>query len=119
MEEEKDKVEDHPMFMTDLHIAKKLLHIYKSANSRDIEFDLSFATVRREMKRKCCYYTGIEMNEKDHDPNQRTFDRVDNEKGYVDGNVVACTQSINFSKANLTIPDTMLIVKAYKKLKLI
>ena len=43
----------------------------------------------------------------------RSFDRVDNDKGYVIGNVVACTIDINGKKNNLTLDE---IVCLYKKL---
>ena len=35
----------------------------------------------------------------------RSFDRIDSAKGYVEGNVVACTVDINGKKSNLSLEE--------------
>ena len=97
--------------ISDLEVAKKLVNIHSSAQSRNLEFNLTFEYVKKLLEYTTCYYTGQSFTE--DGPNQRTFDRVDNEKGYVVGNVVACTSDINGKKNNLTIED---IVCLYNKL---
>ncbi len=105
--------------VTDLKVAKKLVAIATSAFDRGIEFDLSFASCKKVMTRKTCYFTGVKLTNTHLDPNQCTFDRVDNNKGYIDGNVVACSQEFNSRKGNITVEDVQLMMKAFKKLKII
>ena len=97
--------------ISDLEVARKLVNIHSSAQSRNLEFNLTFEYVKKLLEYNTCYYTNIPFTE--DGPNQRTFDRVDNEKGYIVGNVVACTSDINGKKNNLTIED---IICLYKKL---
>jgi hypothetical protein len=89
--------------ITDLETAKKMLKIWQSAVDRKLEFDLSFETVKRLLAYKKCYYTGRDFEEEGIFA--RSFDRIDSSKGYVDGNVVACTVDINGKKSNLTIEE--------------
>jgi hypothetical protein len=89
--------------ITDLETAKKMLKIWQSAVDRKLEFDLSFETVKRLLAYKKCYYTGRDFEEEG--VFARSFDRIDSNKGYVDGNVVACTVDINGKKSNLTIEE--------------
>lgn len=98
--------------VTDLDVAKKLLHLAQSAKDRNLEFTLSFKTVKRLLTVKRCYYTNVEFEESG--PLARTIDRVDTLKGYIEGNVVACTSSINGKKVNLTLEE---IENLYKKVK--
>jgi hypothetical protein len=87
--------------MKDLTIAKKMISIKHSAGSRGISFDMTFRKVKQLMTRKTCYYTGVTFGGE----NIRSFDRVDNDKGYIDSNVVACTTHINSLKGHLTRKD--------------
>ena len=105
--------------VTDLEVAKKLIQIEQSASSRGFKFDLSLRTVRRLMNTEKCFFTGVVMNNIENDPNQRTFDRINNRKGYVEGNMVACTKEFNNKKANLTINDIVLLYKGLQKKKLL
>jgi len=52
---------------------------------------------------KTCYYTGKAFTE--DGPHARSFDRVDSDKGYIEGNVVACTIEINGKKSNLSFDE--------------
>jgi len=103
----------------DITVARKLVSICNSAASRDLDFNLTFRTVKRLLTQEKCYFTGEEFVEDLNVDNSRTFDRLDNNKGYVEGNVVACTRRINESKGNLTIQDLKDIMKGLKKKKLI
>ena len=95
--------------VTDLTVSKKLIHLAQSAKDRDLDFNLSFKTVKRLLTVKRCYYTNIEFEE--IGPNSRTIDRVNTLQGYIEGNVVACTNAINGKKVNLTLEEIQLLYK--------
>ena len=84
----------------DLMVANKLHQLKNSATVRNKEFNLTFADVKKLVKRKTCYYTGLKF-----DPNlndyQLTIDRVDSNIGYVKGNVVACLSAVNAAKEHM------------------
>lgn len=86
--------------LPDIEVAKKMINLQQSATSRNIEFDLTFETVKHLMTRTNCYYTGVKFE--DEGKISFSVDRVDSQKGYVEGNVVACTVDINSKKSNLT-----------------
>jgi hypothetical protein len=99
----------------DIEVAKKLVNIHSSAQSRNLEFDLSFEYVRKLLEYTTCFYTNVPFTE--DGPHSRSFDRVDNDKGYVIGNVVACTTDINGKKNNLTIDEITCLYKKLSHLK--
>lgn len=86
--------------LPDIEVAKKMINLQQSATSRNIEFDLTFETVKHLMTRTNCYYTGVKFE--DEGKLAFSVDRVDSKNGYVEGNVVACTVDINSKKSNLT-----------------
>lgn len=102
---------DNKPTISDVEVAKKLVNIHSSAQSRNLEFNLTFEYVKKLLEYTTCYYTNVTFTE--DGPNARSFDRVDNDKGYIIGNVVACTVDINGKKNNLSIDE---IVCLYKKL---
>lgn len=108
---EQPKKEIIKPIISDVEVAKKLVNIHSSAQSRNLEFNLTFECVKKLLEYNTCYYTNVVFTE--DGPNARSFDRVDNDKGYVVGNVVACTVDINGKKNNLSIDE---IVCLYKKL---
>ena len=108
---EQPKKEIIKPYISDVEVAKKLVNIHSSAQSRNLEFNLTFEYVKKLLEYNTCYYTNVQFTE--DGTNARSFDRVDNDKGYVIGNVVACTIDINGKKNNLTIDE---IVCLYKKL---
>lgn len=89
-------------------VLSKRLQILKSANSRGLEFNLTDANVRKLLSTKECYYTGVAFNEGDDPLNIRTFERVDDTKGYVQGNVVVVTLRANRIKNLLVEQDNEL-----------
>jgi hypothetical protein len=91
----------------DIEVAKKMINLQQSATSRNIEFDLSFETVKSLLLRTNCYYTGLKFE--DEGKFSFSVDRVDSKKGYIEGNVVACTIDINSKKSNLTIEEINLL----------
>ena len=93
--------------ISDIEIASKLLNLRNSASTRNIEFDLTFNKVKQIMNTKRCYFTGVKLiqGNKDNlnDYNVLSFDRIDNSIGYIDSNVVACSQGFNKIKGNLSV----------------
>lgn len=116
--------------VSDNAVATKYVQLRKNAQRRGLEFDLRLADVRRLLSRKTCFYTGevlcdesVEEGAATH-PNKRTFDRVDNTKGYVRGNVVACSHRVNQfkscvleNKESVTFMGLSALLKLAKKLK--
>lgn len=97
----------------DIEVAKKMINLQQSATSRNIEFDLSFETVKSLLLRTNCYYTGLKFE--DEGKFSFSVDRVDSKKGYIEGNVVACTIDINSKKSNLTTEEiNQLYIKIQK-----
>jgi hypothetical protein len=101
--------------VSDFDVAKKLVSIKSSADSRGIEFDLSLRKVRHLLNAKKCYISGVTLNRIQGDDNQLTFDRLDNSKGYTDDNVVACSLRMNRVKDSLTIGDITMLYKSIVK----
>jgi hypothetical protein len=101
------------MLIDDLYVARKLISLEESAVRRRLRFSVSFTKLKRELKRKRCYYTGIEIDY-NKPTNHISIDRIDNDKGYTDDNIVGCANSVNGFKANLTIEE---IGKLYNKIK--
>lgn len=89
-------------------VLSKRLYILKSANSRGLDFNLTDANIRKLLNTKVCYYTGVTFNENNDPLNIRTFERVDDTKGYVQGNVVVVTLRANRIKNLLVEQDNEL-----------
>jgi hypothetical protein len=98
-------------YRKDLIIAKKLVSLSISAKARGIEFDLSLQSLRNIHRARKCFYTGTVFINKSNHPLSRTIDRVDNSKGYVVGNVVACTKIFNNKKGSLTKNDIRILMR--------
>ena len=105
--------------VTDRVVAMKFCQIWKSATDRGLEFNLSLVEVRRILNTKKCFFSGVELVNKEGHDSQLTFERVDNSKGYISGNVVACSKKMNSRKANLSIEDIVMFYNGFKKKKLI
>ena len=96
---------------TDEQIARRYIALKQSAQARGFDFNLSLTSVKNLLSSSKCYYTGNRLNYvKDH-PNQLTVDRLDNTKGYVKGNVVACSKWFNVKKGDLTPYEIKLLYK--------
>ena len=101
--------------VSDLDVAKKMVGIKTSADNRGLEFNLSIKRVRQLLNTKKCFISGAQLNRIHQDPNQLTFDRLDNTKGYTDDNVVACSLRMNRLKDSLTIDDITMLYMAIRK----
>ena len=102
--------------LSDLEVAKKMLKIYQSAVDRKLEFDLSFDTVRSLLEEPVCYYTGKGFEETGNFA--RSFDRINSDLGYIEGNVVACTVDINSKKSNLSYEEIEILYRVLSKTKI-
>ncbi len=89
----------------DLMVANRFRYKYKNAKDRGIEFSLSFRSMKNLLEAKKCYYTGITLTFPDNSEDRSlkatdlTIDRIDSSKGYVSGNVVACSNAFNQLKS--------------------
>lgn len=82
----------------DIKLAHKYINKLHSCKSRNIEFDLPFQSYKNLMRSKKCYYSGVALisgEASKHGDNVLTIDRIDNNKGYIKGNVVACSSLMN------------------------
>ena len=84
----------------DTSVALKYLNLQESAERRGIEFSLSIQSIINLKKAKRCFYTGMALTDIN-----RSVDRIDNEKGYIKGNVVACDKAFNMLKGGLTLEE--------------
>jgi hypothetical protein len=105
--------------VTDLEVAKKLVQIEKSATDRGFRFNLTLKTIRILLNTKKCFFTGVVLNDIVQHDCQRTFDRIDNNLGYIEGNVVVCSRKLNMKKGNLSILEIKQLYLGLKKKKLI
>ena len=64
--------------ISDVEVAKKLVNIHSSAQSRSLEFNLTFEYVKKLLEYNTCYYTNVIFTEEGG--SARSFDRVDNDK---------------------------------------
>lgn len=87
-----------------------------SADKRGKEFDLSLMTVANLLKSKKCHYTGRPISFfRQEGCETASVDRVDNDKGYITGNVVACSQRVNVAKNDLSIAELKRIIKVMER----
>lgn len=96
----------------------KWMGLKDRCDTKKFEFSLTVADVRRLLTTRYCYYTGIDMQEaKDSGNTQhcRSIDRVDSSKGYVKGNVVACSTTVNKLKGDLTLKQIKQLTRRWEK----
>lgn len=90
---------------TDLQYAKRYVTKASNANSLNHEFTLTFAQFKRLFNRKYCQLSGVELVTSDSSsPYYPTLDRVDNSKGYINGNVVCAASFVNQFKGYIENP---------------
>jgi hypothetical protein len=84
----------------DAFAARKYAVKFQNAAKRGIDFDLSFTDMKKLLKQKKCFYTGVDLvfgedENGNTQPNQWTLDRVDNNIGYTKQNTVVCSHIAN------------------------
>lgn len=102
----------------DAYIAKKYVNKVKNCANLGLLFELTFMQFKRLMITKRCKFTGVTLTyqvgvvQVDSDV---TIDRVDNSKGYIKGNVVACCRGYNTFKATIEDPSTFITFELLHK----
>lgn len=86
------------------YVRHKLRLKKAGAQKRGIYFSLHWLSMYNMMRAERCYYTGLPLcpgARPMHQPTATSFtiDRIDNSKGYVKGNVVACCRAFNELKS--------------------
>ena len=92
-------------------IINKWVSLKSSAFTRNKEFNLTLISIKNLLSAKRCYYT-----DKPLDHMNISIDRIDNDKGYIKGNVCACDANVNRIKDSLSIQDIEKILKKMKSL---
>ena len=85
-------------------IAQRLVQTYKSASSRNKEFNLSMDYLLNIMAQDTCAYSGEKFHKEPGD-HQMTLERFNNKIGYVEGNVIPVKLKYNRLRANHEIED--------------
>jgi hypothetical protein len=92
-------------------VAKKYLWLMDSAMKRGHVFSLPIEELSTLLKKAVCFYTGTPLVHYPHDKraenheipdNYMTLDRMDNNLGYISGNVVVCSKAINALKDQMS-----------------
>ncbi len=96
----------------DKQAVNQILTTYKnSAKIRKLEFNLSYERFRSLISGSCKYCGTSNSNERKINRivpqilRYNGIDRVDNQKGYIEGNVVSCCKTCNFMKRTLGVTD--------------
>ncbi len=101
----------------ELTIAKKYVALKESAEKRGKEFNMSLQSLRNIYTATKCYYSGVTLTREPGHHNSMTIDRVDNSKGYVTGNVVACSKRMNNIKGDMSYSEIEVLFKKLSKRK--
>jgi len=96
----------------DKQAVNQVLTTYKnSAKIRKLEFNLSYERFRSLISGSCKYCGTYNSNERKINRivpqilRYNGIDRVDNQVGYIEGNVVSCCKTCNFMKRNHQLDD--------------
>ena len=84
------------MRFSDSDVARKYLVKEANAKTRGLEFDISFTTYARIVRSEKCQLSGLPLCK-----DTVTIDRIDNSRGYITGNVVACHLNVNTLKGTI------------------
>lgn len=102
--------------ISDMEVAQRMVRTEKSARDRGKHFDMSFAKMKELLETTHCFITGVELETgSESKDNYLTLERLDNEKGYTDDNVVACSSYINKKKGDLSVEEVKMIYEAMQK----
>ena len=103
----------------DAWVAKFYINKVKKCAEKGCSFELSLLAVHNLLRAKRCYFTGIELTRPPLDElgyapkgyerknTDVTLDRIDNSKGYIQGNVKACSLYANSLKAVFECPSNV------------
>lgn len=96
-----NNISEFKVKLLDLQVASKYHQLIASARSRNLDFNLTLFDIKKLLTRKTCFYSKVKLTEDPQSKYRRTIDRIDCTKGYVKGNVVACTSEMNSLKEQL------------------
>ncbi len=91
--------------MNSLELIKCYNSKASNAESRGKEFSMSLMNFANLKAQKHCAYSGIKF---DNDKHEFSFERLDNSIGYVDGNVIAVSRSLNSARSSLNTVDDII-----------
>ena len=97
----------------DLYVSSRYRIKANDAKVRKLEFSLTFSEFRKLVARRTCQYTGIRLTLPESGAQKLTdmsFERVDNSKGYVSGNVISVCFAANNIKSVFENPKHLLNV---------
>ena len=97
--------------MKDIDIARKYTAKSDNAKAKGVHFDLSFTSFKNMCRAKKCQLTGIILTERgSHSLNatDRTIDRIDAKKGYVEGNCMVVCHAANQFKSRFECGNTVI-----------
>lgn len=97
----------------DLYVSSRYRIKANDAKVRNLEFSLTFSEFRKLVARRTCQYTGIKLTLPESGGQKNTdmsFERVDNSKGYVSGNVISVCFAANNIKSVFENPKHLLNV---------
>lgn len=100
--------------MDDLKIAQKYVNKINNCKQSKTTFSLTFYEFKRLITSKRCKYTGVFLTSNhggNPQPTDVTIDRVNNDIGYVTGNVVACCHGYNQFKGIIENPNNIISFK--------
>jgi len=98
------------MDIPDVNLCEKYLRVAQSAKNRGLEFSISLCTYKNLLRRKFCPYSGVPLVKYGVN-NNTSIDRIDNSRGYVPGNVIACSMDANMMKANIPLDMVLNIAR--------
>ena len=104
--------------MDDQEIAHKYVLKIGYCKQSNTVFNLSFYEYKRLITSKRCKYTGVELTAHEKGKLKATdvtIDRIDNNIGYVTGNVVACCHAYNNFKCAIENPNNLLDFKTIER----
>jgi archaellum component FlaC len=91
-----------------------LIHARSRAKQKDLDFNIDYSDI---IVPEFCPLLGIKLeigNGKAHEASP-TIDRLDNNKGYVKGNVLVVSYKANSAKSNLTLEELELLINNLKR----
>jgi hypothetical protein len=85
-------------------VGRHIQHTKDGAKRRELPMALSNSTIREFLILPCTYCSSV-VTEKNIDPSFNGIDRVINDDGYYDDNVVSCCKECNRMKWTHTLKD--------------
>lgn len=109
-------------------VARRYCAMLKRAQDRGKEFNLNLTSIRNLLRTKKCPYTGITLQIYHYPPgtsqsmiprDSLSIERLDCDKGYVKGNVIAISHEANLARGDLSIQQIENMYKVMKRRKLL